>query len=515
MPPSIVVTGDCLRPSADGSLDGSNVQTRWLHRLIERQLQLATGLRPRLLILDPDNGIDAHEFYRKQGIADRLNGWAGLYDGVRLRRELADLYGPHLRDAVVVGFELPPYLRSVLEDLRVPYVDFWVHPIRFLDDLVFGIRSSDPTADETIRRHAISEEEVWMTAGLRRATAATGPRSYLEPDTTLYLAQAKMDKSQVRDGRFVDCGAFDDELRRLLASPGPWLVKPHPYDPDHPLTTRIRDLCPHARTVNDNVYQLLAQDEIARVVSLNSSSAIEARYFGKAVTMLIPPVIEVGYRGGGGSPYWTIDHRFLDPDFWRQVLAPVVPTTPPDGFRHAPKPNRFRTALHSFWGFQQIDTDIFVNIARPPGGDTTRIPAPAAGGHSMNLLPILNVLFPAECDRNGGRVRLRGRPEPRIELFGPYLTMQPGRYRLNVRYRLLAESASSPFGLDICNTRGEAFIIPRRDVEAVPGASGELRWEIEFEIAEPIADVETRLWSGREDVVIEGITLDALNPELP
>jgi hypothetical protein len=60
--PTIVVTGDCLRPYRDGSLDGSNVQTRWLHALIERQVVLATGIAPKLLILDPDRGIDAHAF---------------------------------------------------------------------------------------------------------------------------------------------------------------------------------------------------------------------------------------------------------------------------------------------------------------------------------------------------------------------------------------------------------------------------------------------------------------------
>ncbi len=509
MPKSIVVTGDCLRPYADGSLDGSNDQIRWLHRLIEHQLLLATGLRPRRLILDQNAGIDAHDFYRRHGIVDRLNGWASLYDGATLRRELAGLYEPHVRDSVVVGFELPPYLRQVLSDLRVPYVDLWIHPIRFLDDLVFGVRASDPTADAAIRRQAIGEDEVWMTAGLRRATVATGPRSYLEPETTLYVAQARMDKSQVRNGRFVDVGAFDDELRRLMAAPGPWLVKPHPYDPDHPLTSRIRELRPQARTVTDNAYHLLAQDEITRVVSLNSSSAIEARYFGKAVTMLIPPVIEVGYRNGGG-PYWTLDHRILDPDFWRQVLAPIVATTPQDGYRLTPKPNRFRTSLHSFWGFQQIDTDIFVTLAKPLGGDTTRAPALAWNGRTMDLLARLNVLHPAECERVGGAVRLRGRREPRIELFGPYLALPPGRYRLSIRYRVPAESNSSPFGVDICHDMGKEFLVPRHDLAPTPGAAGILRWDTVFEIASTVENVETRLWSGGVDVMIEGLSLEGL-----
>ncbi len=396
---------------------------------------------------------------------------------------------------------MPPYLRSALTALGVPFVDVWVHPIRFLDDLLLGVRSSDPASDAAIRGHAVSEDEVWMTAGLRRATVTTSPYSVLDPDTTLFLAQARMDKSQVFDGRFVDAGAFDDDLRRLAAEPGPWLLKPPPYDPDHPLTARVRELVPRARTVTDNVYHLFAQDEVTRVVSLNSSAAIEARYFGKRVTLLIPPVIEVGYRGGTGSPYWSLDHRLLDPDFWRQALAPLVPTTPPDGFRHAPKPNRLRIALHSFWGFQQIDTDAFVHIARPPGGDTGHVPIPSAAGQSANLLPVLHLLHPAEGDRVGRFVLLPGREEPRIEVYGPYATRPADRYRLTIRSRA---AAAGSFFADVCFDYSNSFLLPRADIHA-GGA-----WEAEFEVAEATPGIETRLWSSRTEVRIDAVELACL-----
>jgi hypothetical protein len=114
-----------------------------------------------------------------------------------------------------------------------------------------------------------------------------------------------------------------------------------------------------AGVVRDNTYRLMSLPQIAAVLTVNSSIAFEAPYFGKRVHTLAPLPIRLGWRDTEDGPnlYASLNDRVLSVDFWRQVLAPHTPVTEPDGMRLPPKPNRLRIALDSFWNFQEIDTD--------------------------------------------------------------------------------------------------------------------------------------------------------------
>jgi hypothetical protein len=95
------------------------------------------------------------------------------------------------------------------------------------------------------------------------------------------------------------------------------------------------------------------------VLTVNSSTASEAPYFGKRVHTLAPLPIRLGWRGATDEPgLWaSLNDQVLSVDFWRTVLAPHMPVSVRDGVLLPPKPNRLRIALDSFWNFQEIDTD--------------------------------------------------------------------------------------------------------------------------------------------------------------
>lgn len=504
----IVVTGDCLRPDATGHYGGINTQTRWLEAVIGRQLGQATGLPISTLLLDSDIGIPAPAFYRDHGFDNPLDGWPRVYCG-EFAETVISLYKPHLRDALVVGFELPPYLHRVLTELGIPFVDLWVHPIRFLDDLLFACRASDPTADAAVAQHALPEEIVWLTAGLRRATAATAPAALIDPGATLVLGQALMDKSQIGGGRFADGGEFDPAVRELAAGHEPWLVKPHPYAPDHPFLARVRALVPRCRVVTDNVYYLLAQDAVARVLTLNSSSGIEAQYFGKEAVFLMPPVLELAYRGDRPRPgvMWTLADSFLNMDFWREVLAAWVPVTPKDGYSHPPKPNRLRTALRSFWNFNQFDTDVAVHVARPIDFPSARVGPIGPTAAPTNILPSLSAV-PGAALREGNRFHVRRSTPPRVAVHGPYLRLDPGEYQVEVRYEAQfgADRTGPPLRIDVTHSFGEVLVVPMVAADALD-ASGIGRHVVKFRLTTTADHVEVRIWAYGADVVVRRMDL--------
>jgi hypothetical protein len=185
-------------------------------------------------------------------------------------------------------------------------------------------------------------------------SAATTP-----PNTLIVVGQRPLDCSQIVNGAFYDGLPQATEIHASCARYAAVLLKPHPLEPSHSLL-EIAATAPNvAGVVRDNTYRLMSLPEIAAVLTVNSSIAYEAPYFGKRVHTLAPLPIRLGWRGAMEKPnvYASLNDRVLSVDFWRQVLAPHTPVSKPDGMLLPPKPNRLRIALDSFWNFQEIDTD--------------------------------------------------------------------------------------------------------------------------------------------------------------
>ncbi len=128
---------------------------------------------------------------------------------------------------------------------------------------------------------------------------------------------------------------------------------------------------------SDNLYRMLAQAEITAMLTVNSSAAYEAPYFGKHVRTLAPLPVRIVWRGDPyeATDYASLDQQVFSSDFWRAVLAPHTSVTAYDGARLPAKPNRLRIAHDNFWNFQEIDTD---RVPHPPesGGQGAGAPLP-------------------------------------------------------------------------------------------------------------------------------------------
>jgi hypothetical protein len=51
-------------------------------------------------------------------------------------------------------------------------------------------------------------------------------------------------------------------------------------------------------------------------------------------------------------------------DFWRDLLAPVLPVTPQDGRRPTLGPNALRGALRQFWGWDELAFQLPFDLAQ-------------------------------------------------------------------------------------------------------------------------------------------------------
>jgi hypothetical protein len=355
----VTVIGDLLRPDGNGRAGGVDGPTHWLFNAVKRQIGLASGLP-----VDVVSSAVVPE-WRAWLEAERTQADSALFWAARFRN-LADrlvfdrIIMPRLRDRFCIGYEMPPYLSAILSGCGIPFVDLRIHPVRFLDDLLFAVRASDPGTQAALPGMAMAESEVITIAGLREAMCQMIGASSLPRNSLLVLGQRPMDSTQICDDRFFDAMEHADRIAAVCAGYEGVLLKPHPQEADHSLLVVTAGRAGNVLGVtSDNLYRLLSTPEIGAVLTVNSSAAYEAPYFGKAVHALGSLPVQLGWREEPCTEgrHVSIDDRVLTPDFWRVVLSAHADVSRADGMRLAAKPNRLRIALDSFWNFQEIDTD--------------------------------------------------------------------------------------------------------------------------------------------------------------
>jgi len=365
----VVVVSDFIRPDRHGRPGEGDRSAVWLWDAVKRQIASAGNLPVGLLTARNCRGLQAWvEAQRTPDQADAF--WAANYQRLVPDTALEDVLLHPLRGHFVIGHEMPPYLRHLLAARGVPFLDIRIHPIRFLDDLLFAVQASEAETQAALPGIAVPEETVLIAAGLIEAMCRYTTDCTLPANTLLAIGQRTMDSSQIVGGSFFDALSCLPQIRAICQDYSGVLLKAHPYGGRHSLLLAAASMPNALAMTSDNVYRLLAQPEITGVITVNSSSAYEARYFGKPVHTLAPLPMQLTWRGDAAQPgaYVSLDDSLLSVDFWRVALRAHANVGGMSGVRLPPKPNRLRIAHDSFWNFHEIDTDRIPRSSNPPAG---------------------------------------------------------------------------------------------------------------------------------------------------
>jgi len=354
----VVVASDFIRSDRHGVPGEGDRSAVWVFDAVKRQVEKAANLPVTLLTAGTCPGL--RSWVEAQRTAEQADAfWAANYDRLAVDAALEGVLLRPIRRHFVIGHEMPPYLRTILAEHGVPYLDIRIHPIRFLDDLLFAVQASESETQAALLNIAVSEETVLAAAGLIEAMCRYTADCTLAANTLLVIGQRTMDSSQIIGGRFFDALSRLPEIRSLCDRYSGVLLKAHPYGGHHSLLLAAAAVPNVLAATSDNVYRLLAQPEIGGVLTVNSSSAYEARYFGKRVHTLASLPVDIAWRGEAAPPgsYISLDDYLLSVDFWRLALRACANVGRMTDVRLPPKPNRIRIAHDSFWNFHEIDTD--------------------------------------------------------------------------------------------------------------------------------------------------------------
>ena len=215
---------------------------------------------------------------------------------------------------------MPPWLIRLLDQHAVPYVDLRLHPVRFLDDLLFAARASVLETQAALLPMAVHENEVFATAGLREAMCRFISEARVPDNTLLVAGQRRFDSTQIIDGTFFDAMPRAAEIHAICARYPAVVLKPHRLDRHHSLL-EVAAGAPGRMlgVIDDNIYRMMALPQISAVLTVNSGLAYEAAYFGKHVHALAPLPDPSGVARGGagcrvpciGLTMWCLNSGFL------------------------------------------------------------------------------------------------------------------------------------------------------------------------------------------------------------
>jgi hypothetical protein len=359
-PQRIIITSDLLRVTGEkASRKGFATNTNFFAAMLTPQISAATHLPVTVLEWDDTSPFDGKAVYDAFGLDANAANWARIF-AADATDALCALFLPHVENSLVVGFEMAPLLQKILNRLDIPFVDIRWHPLRFLDDIFFGFSSNRSEVSAAIAPYALSGQEVDFHVGLHKATAIRrsafnkkGP-SY----ETLIVGQTPFDASLIDDGRIVTLLDHEDKIAEL-AKLGSIAFRPHPFSP-HPSPPLAAFLEHHSiPRVDSNIdmYALLCDESLQRVVGLSSGTLDEAAYFGLPVTRFIPerfrylPHVADAFQTDNEVLVYTgVYHAFLSADFWADILQSTLERTWPNGNPIPFKPDRLRHVNGSYWG---------------------------------------------------------------------------------------------------------------------------------------------------------------------
>ncbi|MBB4571091.1 hypothetical protein [Rhizobium leucaenae] len=359
-PKRIVITSDLLRATAEKtSRKGFATNTNLFAAMLTPQISAATRLPVTILEWDDASPFDGKAVYDAFGLAANAASWARIFaaDATDI---VCALFLPHVENSLVLGFEISPLLQKVLNRLDIPFVDMRWHPLRFLDDIFFGFSSNRGELSAAIAPYALSGQEVDFHVGLHKATAIrrsafkTKGRSF----ETLIVGQTPFDASLIDDGRIATLLDHKDRIAELAKS-GSVAFRPHPFSP-HPSPELAAFLehhgIPHVNSDID-MYELLCDESLQRVVGLSSGTLDEAAFFGLPVTRFIPqrfrylPHAADAFQTDNEALVYTgIYHAFLSVDFWADIFRSTLERTWPNGNPIPFKPDRLRHVNGAYWG---------------------------------------------------------------------------------------------------------------------------------------------------------------------
>lgn len=329
----------------------------FIYSLIEEQLKIILNLDELSLENFPNNrglfsGFDENIFFSK------TNGiWNDNYHNIPLEAWLyLKEYIP--LNSIIIGYEMPIWLKNNLIKYDYKYVNIRLSPIRFCRDLFFLIESN-LINENILEKYSVKNNEIRVESGLIRAKVRHNTKGERITEGCVFVGQTSNDASIVgENGEFLTLNNFRNKVYEI-SKRKKIFYKKHPYSESYKDEVRIIEEITGYRPeiIDDNIYELLAGNNNLEFCSISSGTLQEANFFNKKTIFLYKPICNLNDN--------NILHCYAM-DFTSLALWEDIITGKNKQLRmNNPIDRNYMRELHgSWWGYDKflIDNDSFYNI---------------------------------------------------------------------------------------------------------------------------------------------------------
>ncbi len=350
-----ILCSDLLRIDEGGKIGLNNPQLKnlkWIETLFGKHIKNSFDIDTIKSITGDEDGFYGVKglIYSRLALPYNIESWASLYEGEVGFDIISEVLDAQFEDcSLVVGFELPPYLIKYLELREIIYIDFTIHPIRFLPDYMLGIRSNSEDIYSKLQKVTLDKEVIEGFADVSKARSARIlPADKYEKDSAIFLGQTEVDSSLIKDGVMCSYEDIENSLIELSMVYPHVYYKIHPYNKNQEKIKNIVGKIKNCKWVDINVYDAFYDGLFSLVASMSSGALVEASYFGCKTKSFL------GYRecfnlesDKKSIIYYPIYKDFLKKDFWSWIAGKI------DNFSPAvldPYDGAVKFSLNMKWG---------------------------------------------------------------------------------------------------------------------------------------------------------------------
>lgn len=307
-----------------------NQNLEWLFNILNRKDLLQQSKVKVTLIKTPEDlktfksqAVDT-EIIKAYTVAP-ADTWAKFYDCENVALFPA-LFAKLMEQDLIVGFEISPTIKRFLHAQGKPYLNLYIHPLRFLRDLCLGATTNAPFIARSLEVIELNELEI-ETQRCRFAALFSRLElpAFAIPRVPVLIGQTENDSILIESGRFVEWRDYDDQLTEGLEKFNTVVYLEHPnrISSNAAAVEHLRSR--HRKTVismNANGYGVLFSNRhIPRILTLSSSLGVEASVIGhKSQFLLADPRKKVIVAGIDLPILPTLGHKVLSREFWQSIL---------------------------------------------------------------------------------------------------------------------------------------------------------------------------------------------------
>lgn len=341
---------------------------RWLKDLLSRPVSRVTGM-PILSLsssLSAGDCIDRKIFFGRSGIEVDLDATQFWYDDSLINDDSIEYLKGFVGEGdLVIGYELSRQTRNILIRAGALYIDIWLHPVRFMDDVLFAFNSNVTSVRKAIFKYDLPEDLMYLYADRVKIQTYKGWRRVeadVEPYSALFVGQMMNDKSVCKNGTMLTLLDFKNKFESVCDRYNKVYYARHPY-----LKSGDEEIMDYIASI-DNVqltstpsYRMLSSYRIPMVCGLSSSVLQEAIYFGKKVDYFYKPVLTYGNFLDPDS-FATVFQEFVSPHFWADLLESIVDVKDRSVVKYIDQKDKIRDMLGFYWSYSDIDKTEFMRV---------------------------------------------------------------------------------------------------------------------------------------------------------